>query len=387
MMDLQTRKTGEAMGAFQELAEVSKTLENSHVDAWKRDGKKVVGFVCSYMPEEVLYALDILPYRITGKGVQDTSHADSYLTRVNCSFARSCLELGFTGQYDFLDGAIWNNGCDHIRRCYDNWKAKIPLPFMYMLPVPHKISPEGREWYKGQVLEFKKAVEEYFGAELSSEKLADAVSTYNETRNLLRRLYDLRTSDPPPFTGAEVLTILSAGTAMPRAEYNRLLRELLEEAKPSGEDASNGRVRLLVAGSLMDDVDFVTNVEDLGAIVVTDALCFGAKSFWNLTEESGDPLENLIDRYYEHPPCPRMTGAYPQRLAFLREQIERAGVKGVILQHIKFCDLHGTDNALLKRDLENDGVPVMELERQYGPLADAGRIRTRVQAFLERIGA
>jgi benzoyl-CoA reductase subunit C len=375
------------MRAFQELAEVSKTLENSHVDAWKRDGKKVVGFVCSYMPEEVLYALDILPYRITGKGVQDTSHADSYLTRVNCSFARSCLELGFTGRYDFLDGAIWNNGCDHIRRCYDNWKAKIPLPFMYMLPVPHKISPEGREWYKGEVLKFKQAVEDHFGVELSSKKLADAVSTYNETRNLLRKLYDLRTSDSPPFSGAEVLTILSAGTSMPRPEYNRLLRELLEGAEPAGSSAPNGQVRLMVAGSLMDDVDFITNVEDLGAIVVTDALCFGAKGFWNLTDESGDPLENLIDRYYEHPSCPRMTGDYPQRLAFLREQIERAGVKGVILQHIKFCDLHGTDNALLKRDLEKDGVPVMELERQYGPLADAGRIRTRVQAFLERIGA
>ena len=161
----------------------------------------------------------------------------------------------------------------------------------------------------------------------------------------------------------------------------------LEEAKPTEGETSNGRVRLLVAGSLMDDVDFITNVEDLGAIVVTDALCFGSKSFWNLTDESGDPLESLIDRYYEHPPCPRMTGAYPQRLDFLREQIERASVKGVIPQHIKFCDLHGTDNALLKRDLEKDGVPVMELERQYGPLADAGRIRTRVQAFLERIGA
>ena len=34
-----------------------------------------------------------------------------------------------------------------------------------------------------------------------------------------------------------------------------------------------------------------------------------------------------------------------------------------------------------------EGIPVMELERQYGPFADAGRIRTRVQAFLERIGA
>ena len=375
------------MRAFQELAEVSRTLQNSHVDAWKREGKKVVGFVCSYMPEEILYALDILPYRITGKGVQDTSHADSYLTRVNCSFARSCLELGFLGQYDFLDGAVWNNGCDHIRRCYDNWKAKIPFSFMYMLPVPHKISPEGRQWYKEEVLKFRQAVEDHFSVELSSKKLADAVSTYNETRSLLRRLYDLRTGDPPSFTGAEVLTVLSAGTSIPKAEYNRLLRELLEEAKPDSDAASNKRVRLLVAGSLMDDVEFIANVEDLGALVVSDALCFGAKSFWNSTDESGDALENLIDRYYEHPPCPRMTGAYPQRLAFLRDQIQRAGVQGVILQHIKFCDLHGTDNALLKRDLERDGIPVMELERQYGPLADAGRIRTRVQAFLERIGA
>jgi benzoyl-CoA reductase/2-hydroxyglutaryl-CoA dehydratase subunit BcrC/BadD/HgdB len=138
---------------------------------------------------------------------------------------------------------------------------------------------------------------------------------------------------------------------------------------------------------MMDDPELIANVEDLGAIVVTDALCFGAKNFWDLTDETGDVFENLIDRYYEHPPCPRMIGAYSKRLAFLRDQIERAQVKGAILQHIKFCDLHGTDNALLKKDLEKEGIPIMQLERQYGPLADAGRIRTRVQAFLERIGA
>jgi benzoyl-CoA reductase subunit C len=375
------------MSALQELAEISRKLENSHVDAWKRDGKKVVGFVCSYLPEEILCAADILPFRITGKGVQDTSHADSYLTRVNCSFARSCLELGLTGGYDFLDGAVWINGCDHIRRCYDNWKAKAPRPFMHMLPVPHKISEQGRQWYKEEVSKLKRAVEEHFGVEVTPDKLAEAVTTYNETRRLLRELYDLQTGDPPPFTGAQVLTALSAGTSIPRSEYNRILRELLQEARSGSNDAPKGKVRLLVAGSLMDDPEFIANVEDLGAIVVADTQCFGSRSFWNLTDETGDVFENLVDRYYEHPPCPRMIGAYSTRLAFVRDQIERAGVKGAILQHIKFCDLHGTDNALLKVDLEKDGIPVMELERQYGPLADAGRIRTRVQAFLERIGA
>jgi benzoyl-CoA reductase subunit C len=373
------------MQAFDDLAEVSKTLQNTYVSDWKDQGKKVVGYVCTYMPEEILTAADILPFRITGRGVTETSQADSYLSRFNCSFARCCLELSFSGEYDFLDGAVWVNGCDHIRRCYDNWKAKNPRPFMYMLPVPHKLFAEGRQWFKEEVTMLKEAIEEHFGVEITSEKLAEAVTTCNETRRLLKKLYDLRTSDGPALTGVEVQTILSAGAVMPKTEFNRILNNLLEEVetRPRG---SNDKVRLLVAGSMMDDLEFIKNVEDLGAIVVTDALCFGAKGFWNLTEEEGDPLENLVDRYYNHAPCPRMAGAYSTRLEFVKGQIERARVQGAILEHIKFCDLHGTDNALLKRDLEKEGIATIEIERQYGPLADAGRIRTRIQAFLERIG-
>ena len=104
-----------------------------------------------------------------------------------------------------------------------------------------------------------------------------------------------------------------------------------------------------------------------------------------MTDESKEPLEALTERYLKHVPCPRMMGQYARRLEFLKEQARRSKVDGVVLEQIKFCDLHGTDNTLLKKDLEKEGMPVLELERQYGPLADAGRVRTRVQAFLERI--
>ncbi len=373
------------MGAFEELASLSKKLQNSSVSRWKEEGGKVVGYVCSYLPEEILHAADILPYRLTGRGAGDTSHADSYLTRVNCTFSRCCLELAFTGGYDFLDGAIFLNGCDHIRRTYDNWKAHSALPFMYILPVPHLLSPEGRQWYKEETIKLKEALEQHFGVQVSPEKLTEAVKVYNETRRLLKDLYDLRTGDEPPFTGAEMLTVLSAGTRIPRNEFNRLLTSLLQEAE-TRSNAARGKIRLLVAGSLMDDPEFIENVEDMGAIVVTDTLCFGTRAFWDLADEESDPLDALIDRYYNHAPCPRMAEEYPKRLAFVKEQAGRARVDGAILEHIKFCDLHGTDNALLKRDLEKAGIPAIELERQYGPLADAGRIRTRAQAFIERIG-
>ena len=47
---------------------------------------------------------------------------------------------------------------------------------------------------------------------------------------------------------------------------------------------------------------------------------------------------------------------------------------------------HGIDSVMLERDFEKEGIPVLVLEREYDSLADAGRIKTRVQAFLERIG-
>jgi benzoyl-CoA reductase/2-hydroxyglutaryl-CoA dehydratase subunit BcrC/BadD/HgdB len=62
-------------------------------------------------------------------------------------------------------------------------------------------------------------------------------------------------------------------------------------------------------------------------------------------------------------------------------------VDGVVLQSIRNCDIHGIDNVMLERDFEEQGIPVLVLERDYNALSDAGRIKTRVQAFLERIGS
>ncbi len=373
------------MQALDELSSVASTLENDYVTEWRDQGRKIVGYVCSYLPEEILHAAAILPYRITGRGCGDTSLADAYLTRVNCTFARCCLENGLSGRYDFLDGAVFMNGCDHIRRAYDNWQAHgKSRPYMYMFPVPHLMDAEAMKWYREEILRYRESLETYFGCKVTGKRLSEAVAVYNESRRLLHRLYELRAGDNPPVTGLDVQTILSAASAMPKEHFNRILTDILKEAE-TAKGCGDGKVRLLVAGSMMDEPDFVANIEDLGAIVVADTLCIGARSFWDLTDESKEPLEALTERYLKHVPCPRMMGQYARRLEFLKEQARRSKVDGVVLEQIKFCDLHGTDNTLLKKDLEKEGMPVLELERQYGPLADAGRVRTRVQAFLERI--
>jgi benzoyl-CoA reductase/2-hydroxyglutaryl-CoA dehydratase subunit BcrC/BadD/HgdB len=80
-----------------------------------------------------------------------------------------------------------------------------------------------------------------------------------------------------------------------------------------------------------------------------------------------------------------MFGAYQQRFNFLKEKAERAGVEGIILQNIRFCDLHGSENSLFEKDFEKMGIPCLRLEREYGPLTETGRMKMRIEAFFERI--
>lgn len=372
------------MESLDRLVEVSSTLKNEHVDEWKKQGKKIVGYTCTYAPEEIIHAGGIMPYRIRGVTCTDTSNADIYMARFNCSFCRAVLELGLTGAYNFLDGFCYLNGCDHIRRVYDNWVKLVKIPFHHFLPVPHVISEDGFNYYVEGVKGFKEHIEQHFGVEITDEKLGESIKVYNESRELLEKLYELRTRDNPPVTGAQSLSIVAASSAMPREEFNTLLSDLLENLEKA-EGIRDYDARLMIVGSELDHPSLIELIEDLGGLVVTDSLCFGTRQFKGLVEEKGDPLEAITRRYYDHNPCPRMLREYPRKLGFVKDLVDKARVDGVIFERIAFCDPHGVDNVMFSKELEEEDIPTLVLERDY-LISDIGRFRTRVQAFLERIG-
>jgi len=51
---------------------------------------------------------------------------------------------------------------------------------------------------------------------------------------------------------------------------------------------------------------------------------------------------------------------------------------------MKFCDIWAAENLLFKRSLQESGIPVLSLEREY-MLGNVGQMKTRIQAFLETI--
>jgi benzoyl-CoA reductase subunit C len=375
----------EKTGALAELLEPSSTILSSHVRKWKEQDGKVVGYFCSYVPEEIIAAAGILPFRMRATGSTETSLADTYLSAYNCTFTRHCLDLAFNEAYDFLDGVVVINSCDHVRRLYDIWRRKMKTPFVHLLAAPHMAGDEQIGWFRDELTIFKEGLEKHFGVTITAEKLQESIRIQNETRQLQKDLYELRQRPSPPITGADTLGAVVAGTAMPKQPYNELLRRLLSELD-DGEGESNYRARLMLVGGLLDDPAYVNVIEDLGGLVVTDSLCFGTRIFWNqVDEQAEDPME-AIARYYlrERIPCARMLGEHPRRLEFTREMLDTFKVDGVVFQRLKFCDLWGGEGYMLRRALRESGVPVLSLEREY-VLSGLGQLRTRVQAFLESI--
>lgn len=347
----------------------------------KEKGSKPIGWLCIYVPEELFHAAGLFPMRVLG--VQGrTQKADAHFSSNMCSFTRSCLQAAFDGQYDFLEGIVTGNNCDHVRRLYDVWGSYLQTPFRSVLSVPNKVSEESLAFYRAELARLKRETEAHFGTgEISEEALWCSIGLFNRMRRLLKEIYLLRRSEAPPLTGAEALEVVKAGMVLPKEEYVGMLEELLPWLKGRGP-IGQGSPRLLITGSEMDDTDYVRMIEQLGGAVVADDLCVGTRYFWEEVEEGkGDPLTALAQRYLSHTPCPRMQPP-ARRFEHLREMIQTFGVEGIVLQYLKFCDFYCADFPLLKAALNDLGLPLLVLDREYAT-GGIGQMKTRVQAFLE----
>lgn len=361
---------------------------------WKAAGRPVVGYTCSYTPAEIFYAADILPVRLRGIETEGMEVGDTYFGPFICSFPKCILQLAGKGKFSFLDGAIITPGCDGMRRLDECWRKAgedyegIVPDYFYYFDVPHKSENHGMAWYLDEIRLLIRSIEHHFNVEITDEKIAGAIKVFNQGRRMLKELEALRAKDDVVVSGTDAFAATIASTVMPRNEYNEALKSCLASLAKRKESLSAGKKRLMVVGSVSDEIDLFQLIENTGkAIVVAENLCFGVRYEGNEIEEAGDPVAALARHYLGSSVCPRMYGRYKDRLQILKERIEQSGVEGVVMQNIRFCDLHGAENSLFARDLEKIGIPCLRIEREYGPHIDAGRIKLRINAFLEQISA
>nr|MDO8118698.1 2-hydroxyacyl-CoA dehydratase family protein [Candidatus Sigynarchaeota archaeon] len=230
-----------------------------------------------------------------------------------------------------------------------------------------------------------------FGVTISKEDIEATLELYARNSRLMTEIHSLRALDQPKLTGSEFLKVAIANSSVRKDFANRELQDLVVSLKER-PGLDHVRARLMLGGSIVDSPAFIDIVEHAGAVVVTDSLCTGTRSFWDGERviprgiKVHDEIDRLVSNTYAKTLCPRIMNGHEVRLSFLKKEIERARVDGVVLQRLEFCDLHGCENMLTQHELEVElGIPVLSIDREYF-LGDTGRLRTRVEAFLEKIG-
>lgn len=357
---------------------------HDYARAWReKTGGKVVGYFCTYVPEEILYAAGILPVRILGSHEpQDVT--EPHIFGMFCPFCRDCLAQGLKGRYDYLDGIMIAQSCLHIRQAYTSWEKHIPTDFNYYLPMPHHVqSKHALPFLTGEYDVFKKAVEDWTGKTISDDDLDKAIAVYNESRQLHHDIYNLRKQDDPPLTGEEVMEVVISSQMTDKAEHNEELKKVIAGLKDRVTDRETG-TRLMILGSEDDDIAFINLVESCGATFVTDDHCTGTRYFWNSVEPLDNRLEALAKRYIERVPCPSKDWEERTRIPHILKLADDWNVKGAIVIQQKFCDPHEIDMVAIRKALHDHGIKTLFLE--FDVTVPLGQFKIRVEAFLEMFG-
>ena len=174
------------------------------------------------------------------------------------------------------------DACAQMNRCVENIEKQGLCSkehfFVTYADVPMKADETALKHYVKQMrLRVLAPLHEAFGIDVSDAALFQAVKAQNQINELIRKIGDFRKTENPVITGYEFAVLCLATYCCPHDLLIEKLTETLEELKSREPDEKSPyRVRVVMAGSEIDDPALIKLAEEAGAYVAADRFCFGS---------------------------------------------------------------------------------------------------------------
>jgi benzoyl-CoA reductase/2-hydroxyglutaryl-CoA dehydratase subunit BcrC/BadD/HgdB len=357
----------------------------------KEEGKKIIAFIShDNIPEELIDAAGFVPLRMIFAGndeLMDASH--DFLPPSTCSFAQSCIgafsikpdNLKFL---DLIDYIIISNHCvsdicasEIISKYYN-----IPQLKFY---VSYTKTENSLKYFKLELNDLREKLEELKGSAIETQDLMNSIVKYN---NFKRKLSELSALIIP---GSQKLkqfqrAILTGPDYLPELEdflHIQKNTQINEKGKP-----------ILLTGCSIFINDYLNDlIEEGGGDIVFFDTWVGFNYYSQIFDDdlinsSIDPIDLLVERFKnnlfgDHSVPNFLKTKISQIEEFYKNYRNTSGKKvGVINHIIKFCDHMSIMSSHLKKQLQEKGIQVLNLERDYSR-ANKGQLSTRIEAFLE----
>ncbi len=347
-------------------------------------GYRAMGYLCSYVPAEIIHAAGFAPLRLRGT-TAPLRQVDAHLQSFTCALCRSTLDQVLGGELDFLAGTVFAHTCDTMQAQADLWRLNSGASqFVDTVMQPTNLSsPSATPYLIAELSRFREVLAAFAGQPIRDDDLRASIALYDETRRQVAALESMRGRlNAPAF-----FAVLDAAQAMPAETFNPLLAEVLAELEDGAYSPESGsrarRPRIFLAGAVLDEPRLLDLIEGLGAHVAGDDLCSGSRHFYDQVGTTGDPISNLASYYLRRPPCPTKYHADHDPGRHLLDQARISRADGVVFALEKFCEPHAFDYARIRPTLDEAAVPSLLLEMEQVPSLEA--LRTRLQAFIEML--
>jgi len=361
------------------------------VDA-KAEGRPVVGTFCVYVPEEIIQAANGVCIGLCGGSQGSIADAERILPRNICPMVKSAF--GFkVGRicpfFQVVDFVYGETTCDAKKKTWELLDKYVPT---HVMEIPQMKRERDKRLWIEEVRDFKQAIEERVGKEISEADLRAGIETMNRKREAMQRLNCLRHHDPSPISGRDMLLIQQiAFYDIPErftTKIHALCDELENRIANESFVAAQGTPRVMVSGTPMALPNWKLHniIEGAGAIIVNEESCIGTRYYKDTIDSRGasmdEMLEKLTERYMKID-CSCFT-PNDDRIDQVIREYRASGAQGIIDYCLQFCHTYNIEAVKLREACCKEGIPFMAIESDYSP-EDVGQLQTRVEAFLEQI--
>ncbi|MBL8552167.1 MAG: 2-hydroxyacyl-CoA dehydratase [Hyphomonadaceae bacterium] len=351
--------------------------------AHKQGGGRVVGYMSSVAPRELIEAAGVFALRLDGVAVHQTPNADRIMERLFDPGVRGVCERVLDGTLDFLDAIVLPRTPDSVQRLYyylcEAKRGGAKTPEMLFFDLLHTPWYSSAEYNFRRIGELRASLARIAGAEVGDDALEEAIARSNRRRAALRECLAAR---PERLSGGEALKLIAGAHRMGPDACETAATSLAAALKQ--QPTRRRTARLMLAGNAPDTAALHDLVEELGAAIVLDRHDMGDPSIGGEVDTAArPPLRALCDHYHRDVFSPRTFGA---RAGDVVASARSARADGVIFFFHAEEEVLTWDYPAQKDALEKAGVAQICLSGQPYQI-DPASLRPKLQGFIEHLPA
>lgn len=353
--------------------------------AWKRSGKGVVCIAGYDVPEEIILAAGMLPFRVTGYYGGERPSADKYLEYSFGAIWKGLWESVAEDYAGLMDYLVFCSSSDMFLKLFYYFRTlrrleperKLPeLKYLDFELVEHVFKTQERN--ERELRDLIECVEGWSGRKITPEGLREAVALCNEYRAALREFAALRAPGERRVTGSEALTVIGGSMFMEKREAIETVRAVTQAAK-DWEKAEGAAVYYI--GSPQETTEVYELAEENGLNIVGEDHDMGDRMFDTQVRETIEPVSALAERLLKRMPSSEK-GSIPARVRAVGEKLTETGADGLLTFMNNNDEAYVWDYPSIRKNvLEPRGIPSCTVQKQTWPLTEPEALAAQFRDF------